>query len=95
MPPAESAKLDSPLRGIEGIPQLINAILDVLIQVGTPIAVLFIVYSGFLYVTARGDETKITDATRALKWTVVGTAVLLGAVVISNVIGGTITQITQ
>ncbi len=56
-------------------------------------AVLAFIYSGFLYVMAQGDETKIKTAHRALLYTAIGTAVLLGAAVISAVITATINQL--
>jgi hypothetical protein len=51
-----------------------------------------IMYAGFKYVTARGDSTKIKEATTALTYAAIGAAVLLGAWVISQAIQGTINQ---
>ena len=39
---------------------LIEKILGVLVQIGLPILVLFIVYAGFKFVTARGNEAEVT-----------------------------------
>lgn len=86
---------ESPLKDFGGIEGLIAKILEVVVLVGTPIAVLFIIYSGFLFVTARGNDEKITKAKRALTWTIIGTAILIGAQVIATVLGGTIEQITR
>lgn len=88
-------KLQSPLKDIGGINQLIAAILDVVVLVGTPIAVLFIMYAGFLYITARGDTEKVKNASRALTAAVIGTAILIGAAVIADVIGGTIDELRR
>ncbi len=66
---------------------------NLLIPIGGVAAVLAFIYSGFLYVMAQGDETKIKTAHRALLYTSIGTAVLLGAWVISNVISATINQL--
>lgn len=73
---------------------LFRAIVDnIILPIGGVLAVLAFIYSGFLYVTAQGNETKIATAHRALLYTAVGTAILLGAWVISAVIENTITQL--
>lgn len=66
---------------------------DILMPIGGVIAVLMIMYAGFLYVTARGDTTQIKKATEALKYAVIGSAILLGAWVISQAISATIGQL--
>lgn len=69
---------------------LIDKILGVLIDIGIPVLVLFIVYAGFKFVTAQGNEAEITKAKAALLWSVIGGAVLLGAKVIAEVIRATV-----
>lgn len=87
-------KLDSPLKNIGGIDQLVKVIIDsIVLPLGVSIAVLFIIYSGFLYVKAQGNPGEITKAHKALAWTLVGTAVLLGAWVLAQLVGGTIDQL--
>ena len=85
-------KLQNPIK-YKNIPDLIKAILDVIVQISVPVVAVLIIYSGFLYVTAQGNEEKLKVAHRALMWTLVGAAVLLGASVLSGVIAGTIAQI--
>ncbi len=75
------------------ISQLVDFLFSIVLQVGVPIAVIMLIYSGFLFVTARGNPEQITTARRAFMWTVIGTAVLLGASVLAGVIQGTIDQI--
>ncbi len=87
---AISTTLQSPLGGVSNLNNLIKKILEVVVDIGTPIAVLFIIYAGFLFVTAQGNETKITKAKNAFTWAVIGTAVLLGAWVLAVAIEGTI-----
>lgn len=66
---------------------------DILIPIGAVIAVMMIMYAGFLYVTAGGNEAKITKAHQALLWAVIGAAILLGAWVIEKAISATIDQL--
>ena len=66
---------------------------DVILPLGGMIAVLAFIYSGFLYVMAQGDQTKIKTAHNALLYTAIGTAILLGSWAIANAIGATIGQL--
>lgn len=68
---------------------------DILIPIGGVVAVLMIMWAGFLYVTARGDPGQIKKARDALLWAVIGAAILLGAWVISQAIGTTIDQLKK
>jgi len=63
---------------------------DILLPIGGILAVLAFIFSGFLYVTAQGNETKLATAHKALLYTSIGTAVLLGSWVIAKVIENTI-----
>lgn len=76
---------------IEG---LLKVIVDeILMPIGGVIAVLMIMYAGYLFVTARGNSAQIDKARDALVWAVVGAAILLGAWVISTAIGSTIREL--
>ena len=85
--------LNNPITGVDTLTEFINKILDVVITIATPIAVLAIIYSGFLFVKARGSDTKLVEAKKTLGWILVGVMVLLGAQLLSSVIEGTITSL--
>lgn len=68
----------------------LNAILDLAIQIGSVVVILMLVYVGFLFVVAQGNETKLTEARKALLWTVVGALILLGAKAIAIGIQATV-----
>lgn len=73
---------------------LLKTIIDeILIPVGSVVAVVMIMYAGFMYVTARGEPAKITKARDALLWAVIGAAILLGAWVLSTAITNTVDQL--
>lgn len=65
---------------------LLVSILNVFIVIATPIIILFIIYAGFLYVTARGNADQVQQATRALTYSIIGAVIIIGAVAISQVI---------
>jgi hypothetical protein len=67
-----------------------GTLIDVLIKFGIPIAGLFVIYSGFLFVSARGSEDKVKTAKKTFYSTIIGTAILLGAWVIVTVISATV-----
>ena len=89
-----SCTVVSPLKGVANFPALIKAVLNGILVVATPIIVLFIVYSGFLFVTARGDLTAIQKARDNLLWVVIGSVVLLGAWAIAQIIASTLQSVT-
>ena len=66
---------------------------NIIIPIGAVLAILAFIYAGFLYVTAAGAEKTIEKAHKALLYAAVGTAVLLGAGVIAQVIKATINQL--
>ncbi len=90
--PFSNFSVDNPLNNISDLPSLILAILTVLITISVPIIVIAIVYAGFKYVTARGNANDIRSATQALTYAIIGAVLILGALVISEIIGDTVTS---
>jgi hypothetical protein len=73
---------------------LLEAVINnIILPIGGVLAVLAFIYSGFLYVMAQGNDTKLGAAHKALLATAIGTAVLLGSWVLANVIQTTINQL--
>ena len=93
---ASAQMLQNPLNStFSTIPNFIAGALKVLVMVALPIISLFIVYSGFLFVSARGNEGQLTAAKKNFFYVIVGAILILGAWVIATLIGGTITQLTN
>lgn len=76
------------------IESLLLAILNIFIIIATPIVVLFIIYAGFLYVTARGNAQQVQQATRALTYAIIGGVIIIGAVAIAAIISGVVGSFT-
>lgn len=89
---ADTATIQNPIKA-ENISQLVDFIFSLVLQIGVPIAVIMLIYSGFMFVMARGNPEQLKTARTSFMWTVIGTAILLGASVISGVITSTIGQI--
>ncbi|MDB5194389.1 MAG: hypothetical protein JWN50_403, partial [Parcubacteria group bacterium] len=80
--------------GTCGILDLLTTLISaIVLPIGGVLAVLAFIWSGFMYVMAQGKPAEITKATNALKYAAIGTALLLGAYAISDVIKGTIGQL--
>ena len=52
-----------------------------------------IIWSGFLFVTARGSDEKLSTAKKAFAYAVIGAAIVLGAFVIEQALQGTVDQL--
>jgi len=92
-PPSDLIEIKNPFKQ-DSIQNLIQTLInEIFIPIGGVIAVLMVMYAGFLYVTARGDTGKMKKAKDALLWAVIGSAILLGAWVISEAIKATIDQL--
>jgi len=89
-PSGTSGGLVNPLNGINSLPEFLKAILAGVVQIGTIVLIMMLVYVGFLFVAARGNAEKLQGAKSALVWTVIGGLVLLGATSIQLVIQGTV-----
>lgn len=90
-PPVTSTTLKNPLK-ITSIEDLLIAILNILIIIAIPVIVFFIIYSGFLYVTARGNAQQIEQATRSLTYAVIGGVLIIGAVAIAEIVKNLVTS---
>jgi len=79
----------NPLK-ICSVKQLIGGILAGMTYILTPIIVLALIYSGFLFVSAQGDSNKLGTAKTAFTYSLVGAALILGANMIFSVVYSTI-----
>lgn len=86
--------LVNPLNGVCTLQQFLKAILKGVVEIGTIILVMMLVYVGFLFVAARGNSEKLQSAKSALLWTVIGGLILLGATAIQLVIEGTVNSLS-
>jgi hypothetical protein len=90
---AASGGLKNPLNNICNLQQLLDAILGAIVDLGSIFLIFMLVYVGFLFVAAQGNEEKIRGARAALIWTLIGGLILLGAKAISLVISSTVSTL--
>jgi len=70
--------------------ELLAALLNVFIIITIPIAVFFLIYGGFMYVTARGSVEKIQTAHKSILYSLAGGVIIIGAVWILNIVKATV-----
>ena len=87
------SEFQSPFHGTE-LTDLLSTILSIVMYVLFPVVVIMVMYTGFLFVTAKGNPQKIQQARTALMWTVIGGLVVLGARAFSLMVESTVTSLT-
>ena len=85
-------RLKSPF-AFETVSQLVAKILEIVVKVGWILAFFFIIWSGFLFVTAAGSEEKLKTAKATFVWTFIGSCIVLGAQVLSSIVENTVKSV--
>lgn len=94
LPSTTFAAFNNPLQSnLSTVAGFTEAFLRAVVYILFPIAVVFIVYSGFLFVSAQGNSEELAKAKRNFYWTVIGVGLLLGAWALAVLIKGTIDPI--
>lgn len=78
-----------PDTGVQGdLPSLIRRILDFAIGFAVVVCVVILIFAGYQYMTANGDENKIQTATKSLTWAIIGLIICFVAVILVRFVGG-------
>lgn len=89
---AVEATFSNPIKA-DSIAGLLADVLKFFVRVATVVCVIGIVWSGFLFVKAQGNDEQLAKAKRAFFFSLVGTLLMLGAEVIAQAIRKTIDEI--
>ncbi len=73
----------------------VAAVLQTAVNILMPFVVLAFIWSGFLFVRAQGNEKELEEAKSAIKWSIVGAFILMGAWGFAQIISTTVTTLTQ
>jgi hypothetical protein len=84
-----SGKLCNPIN-VNSLDEFVKVLLEGVLRIGIPIIALAIIYSGFLFVAARGNSEKLTKAKDALMYSLIGATILLGSWAIAQLVSETI-----
>ena len=96
---AQSGKADEYLgkvtEGKQGVDLMdfITGLINWAIGIAALVCVVMLIFAGYSYITASGNEEKVQKATKTLTWAIVGLvicfiAVILVQFVLKNIIGG-------
>ncbi len=86
----------SPLRPeFNSLQEFVSGALKVMIMVAMPIISLFLVYSGFLFVFAQGNQEQLAKAKTNFIYVILGSILILGAWVFASLLGNTVTELTR
>ena len=86
------AVLQNPLN-VKSICGLLQVVLSALLTIGTPVAVLFLLFAGFKFVTARGNPEALVKARDNLLYVFIGIALFICAWVLGQIIANTLNQL--
>ncbi|MFH1608851.1 MAG: hypothetical protein ABH951_02420 [Patescibacteria group bacterium] len=93
-PPTSYVTIVNPIN-VTSVNDFIRILLEGVLKIGIPIVALAIIYSGFLFVTARGVPESLKKAKDAFLYSVIGAAILLGAWAIAQLISDTVLQVAS
>lgn len=64
-----------------------------MVKIALPFLVIFMIYSGFMFVEAQGNEEKLSKAKKNFLYVIIGACLIFGAWLIATVLKGTVDQI--
>src|SRR3989344_8992724 len=82
--------IQNPLKNIGNFCQLIKVVLQAILVIGVPIAVVFLVIVGFKFIIARGNPAELDKAKADFLHTVIGIAIFIWAWAIAKLIAATL-----
>lgn len=86
-PPLGTGTAGSDLKTV--FTNMLSVVQTILIMLST----LYLLYAGFMFVTAKGDPTKLKKAKDALLWGLIGAALILCGEVLAAGIGDTVKSV--
>jgi len=77
------------------IPEFIAGTLKAIAMIALPIITLLLVYSGFLFISARGNASQLETAKKNFVYVIIGALLILGAWILATLIAGTVSELTK
>jgi len=87
------AVLKNPLGDTKTLESLIDKIIQIFLNFFAIVAVIYLVYGGFLFIKAQGNPNALGEAKTNILWAIIGLAVILGAKAISTIVTNTISSL--
>lgn len=91
-----TSSLQNPLgeNGDIDIIAFLQKLFNVMVKIALPFLILFAIYSGFMFVEARGNTDKLEVAKKNFLYVIIGAFIIFGAWMIATVLKGTVDDIT-
>lgn len=67
--------------------KLIENVMNFMLTIAIPLAIVVIIYGGFLLMTSGGSEKRIADGRQAILAAIIGLAIVFGSFIIIKLIG--------
>ncbi len=74
--PVGGGGIQNPLKSND-LSQLLDNIINFLLTLAAPIAVIMMIYAGYLFITASDNEEKVKTARKTMLYVVIGIAILI------------------
>jgi len=81
--------------GYDSLTEFLRRILQLIVQIGFPVIVLYIVFIGFKFITAEGKPDKLKEVQSLFFWAIIGALVVLGAEALSLAIQATVNDLQR
>lgn len=72
----------------------LQGLFEAAVKIMLPFLVLYTIWSGFMFVKARGNPDELDEAKENFKWVIIGALVVFGSWIIAEALKGTVDQIT-
>lgn len=78
----------------QSLPSMIGSIINVVLGFLGILLLFYMLYAGFLWMTAGGDEKKVQKATSIIQQAIVGLLIIVAAFAISNFVLGSLINVS-
>lgn len=79
--------------GYNSLWEFLQRMLQLIVQIGFPVIVLYIVFIGFKFITAEGKPEKLKEVQSLFFWAIIGALVVLGSQALALAIQATVNDI--
>lgn len=77
------------------IVEFISLVLKSAVTLALPVVAVYIIYSGFLFLFAQGNQEKLSAAKTNFLWVILGSILILGAWMFAEILANTASKLTN
>lgn len=91
---ANSVGTSAGIAGGRGLPEILGSIINVVLGFLGVVFLVLLLYAGFLWMTAQGEEKTVEKAKGIIKQAIIGLVIVVAAFAISNFVLGSLVNVT-